>query len=509
MKTLNIKAATGQRHWHHKYVDRDDDTIVACVMFHFEGCSANDLSDAINSSYMSGAGSGGGSMQSSASSSKAVLAALRALQEKIRRLETEKVQAQDECQSLRTQIKSIEIEMEHTKQREHLVLQKSTNESRLFFDASISEKNDLQQRLTILEEENKRLTRASEEVQFELKATEEDRAASTIRLRDLDILQDQLQAQLSRSREREQDLLQKLSLESRKKEEEVDVVHQRLKLIQDELTRVTADRASHESRLVELDNLVSQLLSTNEVLVSQLTGGKVSKKQKSVTVPRSILAQTASTKAKAAKKSNTGKKLDFTSTKHFGGQSTVRHLQELHNIYVNMSKALSDKVINPQVERAERVTIKKRSKRSKSKQKNSKAKTKALSELSRFVPKFDNLKASGTTRTLEIPGVFAHLDRFTDSDDGQVHFSTSPHRTSKKENLHAAISSLEAEFNCLNEQYKSLISSTQSNKSFDEGSVGVDTDELVSVIKKMHSKDDELNVLKSPTHSTDATFSKL
>ena len=61
----------------------------------------------------------------SATSSKAVLAALRALQGKIQRLEAEKLSAQDECKHLKSQIRAQEVEAEHIKQRDVLNNQRS------------------------------------------------------------------------------------------------------------------------------------------------------------------------------------------------------------------------------------------------------------------------------------------------------------------------------------------------------------------------------------------------
>ena len=67
--------------------------------------AANDaLLNKSYSSIISSASNGNAS-----SSSKAVLAALRALQDKIRRLETERTQALDESSQLRLQLKNFEI----------------------------------------------------------------------------------------------------------------------------------------------------------------------------------------------------------------------------------------------------------------------------------------------------------------------------------------------------------------------------------------------------------------
>jgi chromosome segregation ATPase len=90
-------------------------------------------------------------LQSTASSSKAVLAALRALQDKIRRLESEKAQALDDAAQIRTQLKSLEIENEHARERDSLHSQKLLQDARMAYEKVISEKTEMEKRLHILD----------------------------------------------------------------------------------------------------------------------------------------------------------------------------------------------------------------------------------------------------------------------------------------------------------------------------------------------------------------------
>eukprot|EP01036_Dinobryon_divergens_P031486 gene31488-40892_t len=91
------------------------------------------------------------------SSSKAVLAALRALQDKIRRLEAERAQAVEESSQLKHQLKLQEIEFDHSRQKESLSSQKVLQEAKNSFEKVFTEKTDLEVRLVKLEERNKSL----------------------------------------------------------------------------------------------------------------------------------------------------------------------------------------------------------------------------------------------------------------------------------------------------------------------------------------------------------------
>lgn len=159
---------------------------------------------AVNKSFSSAisaatSASGGGA----SSSSKAVLAALRALQDKIRRLETERSHALDEASQLRLQLKNQEIEHEHAKQREQLAAQKSLQEARTSYDRLTGEKADLEARLHRVEEKNRSLTQASDELQGRIRHLEEEKHQNSLRLRDLESQQQVLEQQIRMAQQRE------------------------------------------------------------------------------------------------------------------------------------------------------------------------------------------------------------------------------------------------------------------------------------------------------------------
>lgn len=126
------------------------------------------------------------SNSSTATSSKAVLAALRALQDKIRRLESERSQSLEECTQLRHQLKNLEIESEHAKQRESLATQRSLQETRSAYDRLLTEKTDLEIRLSKSEDKNKDLVRHTTDLQENIKSLEEEKHKAQLRIREIE-----------------------------------------------------------------------------------------------------------------------------------------------------------------------------------------------------------------------------------------------------------------------------------------------------------------------------------
>ena len=248
------------------------------------------------------------SMHSSASSSKAVLAALRALQEKIRRLEAEKTQALDECQMLRSQKKAVEMDIEHERQKELVAKQKHDQDTRLGLDKLLSEKSELEHKLDILEDRRNSAMHNSEEMMLKIQALEEDKSSALTKLNELETLQRNLEKQFLGALEREQEIMKTLNWETTKHSEEVNVINSKLVAAQKELERVKAEKVGNDKRVVELDHLVGQLLSINEALVRQIGGDKGAKfrQARSATgVAGSIMKPTESSKGKQVKMKKT------------------------------------------------------------------------------------------------------------------------------------------------------------------------------------------------------------
>lgn len=137
------------------------------------------------------------------SSSKAVLAALRALQDKIRRLEAERSQALDETAQLRLQLKNQEIEADHMKQKENLNAQKSLHEVKSAYDRLLTEKTDMEVRLAKLEERNRSAQHVAEDLQAKIKALEDEKQSSLQRARDLEHQQQNYDLQIKNAQQKE------------------------------------------------------------------------------------------------------------------------------------------------------------------------------------------------------------------------------------------------------------------------------------------------------------------
>lgn len=137
------------------------------------------------------------------SSSKAVLAALRALQDKIRRLETERSLALDESSQLKLQLKNQEIEAEHAKQKEQLMAQKSVQEMKTAYDRLLEEKSELEVKLARYEEKNRALQHQSDELSIKIRSIEEEKHRELLRLKEYEHEQFQLQQSIKIAQQKE------------------------------------------------------------------------------------------------------------------------------------------------------------------------------------------------------------------------------------------------------------------------------------------------------------------
>ena len=163
-----------------------------------------------------------------ASGSKAVLAALRALQDKIRRLESERNQVTSECQQLRIQLRELEIDTEHTKQKEILNVSKHTQESRVAYERLVTEKTELETRLLKVEERNAKFQATADEMQMKMRSLEDDRERATMNLRDAESKLRMTEEGTHCIKEREKELLDVLASENARHEREIESINSRL-----------------------------------------------------------------------------------------------------------------------------------------------------------------------------------------------------------------------------------------------------------------------------------------
>jgi chromosome segregation ATPase len=143
------------------------------------------------------------STHTTASSSKAVLAALRALQDKIRRLEAERSQALDEAADLRGKLKSYEIEAEHSRQRDAMQAQRQIQDTKLNYEKLVDEKKDLENRAHQLEERNRDAEAQLNELLSQSNRLTESKNISDSKIKELSLKVQSLENQLQASQQRE------------------------------------------------------------------------------------------------------------------------------------------------------------------------------------------------------------------------------------------------------------------------------------------------------------------
>lgn len=474
----------------------------------------------MNNSYSSAMSAVGTPNASSASSSKAVLAALRALQDKIRRLETERSQALDESAQLRSQLKNQEIEAAHFRDKEKYASDKASQEARNNYEKLRQEKLDAETRLVRLEEKNKESERQQEELSRRIQELEEEKARALIRQNEIHSNATHLDSQLEQALHRENDLSQTLLWETKRHEDEVAQLNQRVNALRNEISEASAEKNSTSTTLAELDQLVGQLLSVNESLVAKLSGkpmpahtatlgvrkttkkgGKVQYKDvlnattaaSSLLLPRAAhMATAASTASRAAPKVY-GRAGQLAEQKN----AEIEHLTSLHNMFSKLAKGITKKRLTKPATKSKaavaapikastgtkkttRIGAKKASTKTSVSVDDSQLNTSSSSKLSTAsAPKrkasMDSASANSVSgRNVYIPTAsMSVLSPDNDSSPPSAYKSmggsggsrTGKIITSKNSNaddLQAVIASLEDEFDSLNNQYSYLLSSVKS-----------------------------------------------
>lgn len=463
--------------------------------------------DAINvdSSFQSTT-SGMSGLNHSASSSKAVLAALRALQDKIRRLETERSSALDEAAQLRNQLKSQEIEAEHNKEKDIIHNQKSLQEARIAYERVLNEKDELENSLKTMRSQNDKVQDHIHELREKNKQLEEMKANAESRLKDMEEHLQKFEAEIDKAKSRENDLSNAMVWETKHHEEEMAALRSQIASLKEEHGTSSKERADKDAKLIELDHLVGQLLSVNETLICQISGKRISsikgastkltsakKKKKKVTVPKAATKSTASNDAKVA--AGTAKKRSVSLDRTAASRSIIdttpsrSELLGMHEMYVqlansitgnsrNTSKLSSGNKAKKTMGKSSGDTQMRRRKLAK-KREEEKLMTSsqdAVVGLEDFEKKYMTPSSSATFQS-------SHVVSALDSTSSSLNQSE----------LQALINSLEEEFEGLNAQYQRILSLSNEKKSEES------SQELVSVIQRLHKKGEQLRALKSPS----------
>lgn len=473
-----------------------------------------DLDGNMHNRSVTSRGSYSSSVNASASSSKAVLAALRALQDKIRRLESERAQAIDDTAQLRHQIKNQEIEFEHFKQTDNLAAQKSLHEVRSAYERILTEKTETEIRLVKLEERNREEQQISDDLRSKVISFESDRHLAMLEIKNLDGEKNQLLGQVRQLQQKEKgknysslirmqflgskisnlenhlfaDFAQTILWDAKCREEGINELNGKLRSLQNNLSSVVHDKSLVETKLIELDQLVGQLLSVNESLVARLSG-----KPLKVSTPKRIQKKksTATSPPKADIHNSKSLLPDFYDTKNLHG---------MHKMYVQLANSITDtdspnsvrKVIrNPASGGEIGMNHLKSSTLLKSRKIQSKLASKDDSSI--LNKSYDILVPSVSFET-QRPNVEDAVNN-SDKNIGNGNRFDGEYTGLKSGNIKDVIESLEMEFSTLNDQYRALLVSAQAKTYFVAGND--QADDLVAMIQKLHVKREQLRALKS------------
>ena len=146
-------------------------------------------------------------------SSRAVLSALRALQDKIKRLETERSVALEETEGLRQQLRGLETEQDQLRARDDAMAQRNIMEARNQYDRLLGEKTDIEARVSRAEDRKKDMQRSHEDLKDEIRTLLDEKQASLSKIKDFESQISHLESQLGTLQRKESELGQTLGWE--------------------------------------------------------------------------------------------------------------------------------------------------------------------------------------------------------------------------------------------------------------------------------------------------------
>jgi hypothetical protein len=347
------------------------------------------------------------------------------------------------------------------------------------------------------------------------------------------------------------DMAMVMSREARRHEEDMEHINKQLTHVQTELAAAVRDKTEVDSKLVELDELVAQLLNLNEALVAKLSGkpykksallsahlldghaakSAVTKKTKTKKagglVPRAATATTAAAEA--------GKVQKYDLVKHLQAvhidPADIDHLTMMHNMYRGLAKTLQSKLkpgTGGKVSKAAAgagadssgLTGRKPTRMSRKKQQKSQQQLETRTgngsvHMSRTMDDsdidYDSMNRTSTSARKSVSvspstrGRVLHNTSLNASSFGSNNSSLLGASNISHSGLKQVITSLENEFDSLNAKYRTLIHDTGPKR--DGGSVSAGdsaessaesaSEELINVIQQIHRKEDQLRSLRN------------
>jgi hypothetical protein len=330
---------------------------------------------------------------STVTSSKAVLAALRALQDKIRRIEGEKAAAVAEVHKIQLQMKNTQIENEMAKHQETLAWQKTLEE----LQASNDKLNAERKEFLKLEDKIKEYESAIEEYQKTIRAMDSERHVALMKTKEIETKQSYFESQLKSYDMKEKELLNTMMWDKKRYETTLKEMNSKLKSYEEDLAITSKQNILKDTKIFELEQVVNQMISLNEAMMVQLgvvrpgrktsslattTGSAtwrsrsrsgsrgresgshldrtVSSMRKSINVNESISLNSRSLSAQKSPKSTvkavipripvvspasfqktSNNSSNYNNKKSEGDQ--ISYLIQMHNMYASMAKSISSK----------------------------------------------------------------------------------------------------------------------------------------------------------------------
>ena len=339
------------------------------------------------------------------------------------------------------------------------------------------------------------------------------------------------------------DIAQSMHMESKLHDEELGKLGHKLLTLRNELMEATSRRMESETKLQELDILVDQLLSLNDSLVCQLSGdtskrrisntseargrsssrsrgSKRGKSSRSKISAAHAMQSTISADAKVAPRmivpvpSSAATNNQMNNNTRITNNVDIESLHRLHDMYRTAAQRLSSTLRDESPEKYERknaqsvsrskdtmdVMESKSASASRTFERSSLTRNEGTNTTDAMLLASQDIRDRGSVR-LSSPRTsaqFRSVHENTVTEKAQSNSTKSPNQlSSSPADLRTVIMSLEEEFDALNEQYHRLLDSVKS-----EGDPVLEArraEELVTVIKKLHRKGEQLRSLKSPT----------
>lgn len=318
----------------------------------------------------------------------------------------------------------------------------------------------------------------------------------------------------------------------------MDVLSAKLRFQQNDLSTLVHEKSIVETKLLELDQLVGQLLLVNESLVIRLSGKPIpknsslasTKKKKNVPqqLPRaaytSTFSQLASNGVTANSNITPGNSHEEKSSVVAAAQD-AEHLHNIHRMYVDLARNITEK----HNEMSENENFDTNGKGSRSGfQSAYEPGSGSGSQISQRKKEINGQNSRGQSPNKVNPSVsFYNNDNYNNvnKNDIDINYNYGDENLKEKEERHnyddsfhgnysasfiggsgntpnrpsglqGVISTLEEEFITLNDQYRYLLSTIKAQSPSQEIEK---EEELVSIIQKLHKKGEQLRSLKSPT----------